>query len=208
MVRLRLALGMLLCSLAALGAAQAPAAKPAAGTLLVATARVTSGRFHQAVVLLVTDSDKGAAGLVINQPGNTPLPRLFPHLASAQSRTDVAFEGGPVGAKVLFCLLHMQGRLREARALLPEVYFSTSRALMELAFNAQQPAASFRVFQGYTGWTPGQLSRELAAGLWTVAPATAAIVFDPDPATLWTRLTTAASVQAFAARRQSRSAKR
>jgi putative transcriptional regulator len=181
---------LLFGALTLLGAAQTPPAPlaPAAGVLLVATPRVTSGRFHQAVVLLVTVSAKGAAGLVINQPGTTPLARLFPHSAAAQARTDAAFEGGPVAEKTILCLLHIQGPLREARALLPQVYFSTSPALMELALNAQQPAASFHVFQGYTGWTPGQLSRELAAGLWTVMPATAALVFDPDPATLWQRL--------------------
>lgn len=213
----RLGCALLWGWLAGLGAAQAvapPPLAPAAGTLLVATPRVASGRFHQAVVLLVTYSEKGAAGLVINQPGTTPLAGLFPHWASAQGRTDVAFEGGPVGEKTILCLLHMEGQLREARALLPQVYFSTSPALMELAFNAQRPAASFRVFQGYTGWTPGQLSRELTAGLWTVMPATAAIVFDPDPATLWQRLSApaaklgGASVQPIAARDRPGSPKR
>jgi len=184
--------GLLLCSLTAPGTAQtAKPAEPAPGTLLVASARVAPGRFHEAVVLLVTVSDKGAAGLVLNQPGAVPLPRLFPHLASAEGRTDVAFTGGPVDPKTTFCLLHLQGKLREAREILPGVFFSTSQDLMALALNSQQPPTAFRVFQGYAGWTPGQLPREVAAGLWTVVPATAAILFDSDPATLWTRLAAA-----------------
>ncbi|MGH9518281.1 MAG: YqgE/AlgH family protein [Terriglobales bacterium] len=172
---------------AAAGQSRGP--KPlAAGALLVAGARVPDGRFRQAVVLLVYVSEQGAAGLILNQPGGGPLPKLFPKDDAAKARTDSASIGGPVGGDNLFCLLRRDGQLREARAVLPGIYFSTSRDLMQLALNARLPPSSFRVFQGYSGWNPGQLQRELAAGLWTVLPGSAAIIFDTDPGTLWTRL--------------------
>lgn len=184
---------------AALALGQAPAPAPpqlTAGQVLVATGKVAPGRFLHAVVLLLNYSDKGAAGLVLNQPGREPLSRLFPQVESARQRTDTAFDGGPVDPQTRFCLLHLNGPLREARVLLPGVYFSTSQPLMELALNAQQPPAAFRVFQGYAGWTPGQLERELAAGLWTVHPGSAALIFDPSPSTLWDRLSRPAATPA------------
>ena len=36
-----------------------------------------------------------------------------------------------------------------------------------------------RVFQGYAGWAPGQLERELRMGAWRVQPGTAHDVLDP-----------------------------
>jgi putative transcriptional regulator len=183
------------CAAAALGllpaglAAQAPGGKDVTvGTLLVARDHVPDGRFHHAVVLVVGLSEKGAAGLILNEPGKTPLSRLFPKTPSAQERTDTAFAGGPVDPGRVFCLLQIAGPLREARAVLPGLYASANRNLMQLALNAIEPSSSFRVFQGYAGWKPGQLQREIAAGYWTLRPATAALVFDPDPATLWARL--------------------
>lgn len=49
-------------------------------------------------------------------------------------------------------------------------------------------STSGRVYAGYTGWSAQQLKDEIARGLWKVHPADPAIVFDPNPATLWTRL--------------------
>ncbi len=45
-----------------------------------------------------------------------------------------------------------------------------------------------RVYAGYTGWSAQQLKDEIALGLWKVHAPDPAIVFDPNPATLWTRL--------------------
>lgn len=45
-----------------------------------------------------------------------------------------------------------------------------------------------RVYVGYVGWSARQLKDEIARGLWRRHAADANIVFDPNPATLWTRL--------------------
>lgn len=179
---------MELAAVAFLFARLAPSQALHVGQLLIARAQVPDGRFRHAVVLLVGEGSQGFAGLVLNEPTATPVDRLFPGVASAQERNDVAFTGGPVDSARLFCLLHTKGPLREASLVLPGIYASTSLDLMHLALNARLPAISFRVFQGYAGWKPGQLQREIAAGLWTLRPGSAALIFDPDPATLWARL--------------------
>lgn len=176
--------------LPAMGVAQSHDPKDlAVGKLLVARAPVPDGRFRHAVVLLVGLSSQGeAAGLVLNRPGSTPLSRLFPGVTSAKGRSDAAYSGGPVDSSRIFCLLHLTGPLHEASTVLPGVYISDKVSLMHMALNAREPASSFRVFQGYAGWSPGQLPRELAAGLWTITPASIQLIFDHDPATLWARL--------------------
>jgi putative transcriptional regulator len=45
-----------------------------------------------------------------------------------------------------------------------------------------------RVYAGYTGWSAQQFKDEIARGLWKIHAPAASIVFDPNPATLWTRL--------------------
>jgi putative transcriptional regulator len=181
--------GAAFCLLLAPAAAQSHNPKDlSVGRLLVARRQVPDGRFRHAVILLVGLSAKGAAGLVLNEPGHTPLSRLFPKTTSAQARTDVAYAGGPVETSRLFCLLRNAGPLHEGSAVLPGVYASANRNLMHLALNATEPPSSFRVFQGYAGWKPGGLQREIAAGYWKIVTATAALIFDPDPATLWARL--------------------
>lgn len=177
--------------------AQAAPSTSLVGQLLIASASVPDGRFRHAVVLVVADNKTGTAGLILNNLGTTPLSQLFPKLNSARQRTDVAFRGGPVAPTKIFCLVRTPGPLREADLVLPGLYVSTSLSLMQLALNAGRSASTFRVFQGYTGWKPGQLQQELARRLWTVRPATAEIVFDPQPATLWPSLQSAEGEKGF-----------
>ena len=87
---------------------------------------------------------------------------------------DVYF-GGPValGARCLF---------RSAKK--PE----TGERVFGDVFVATKPVAKGRVYAGYVGWSAAQLKDEISRGLWQVRDATAAIVFDRNPATLWPRL--------------------
>ncbi|MGH9475484.1 MAG: YqgE/AlgH family protein [Terriglobales bacterium] len=190
--RLRVLVSMcaLACGPALSAAAQARNLKDlATGKLLVASRSVTNRQFRHTVVLLIQVDDKGAAGLVLNRPTSETLAQLFPKLPAARGRTDVAYWGGPEAATQIVSLVTVPAPLREGRQVLPGLYVSTTRALMELALNAQKGPGSFRIYRGYAGWAPGKLPYELAEGRWYVLPASSQVVFDPNPATLWARLT-------------------
>jgi len=45
-----------------------------------------------------------------------------------------------------------------------------------------------RVFAGYSGWGPGQLKGEMAAGGWIIEPAREDDVFTDAPDLLWSRM--------------------
>jgi putative transcriptional regulator len=56
-------------------------------------------------------------------------------------------------------------------------------------------SSSFHVYLGYAGWTGPQLCHEVDIGGWFIFPGDAALVFDPNPATLWSRLIEKAEMQ-------------
>ena len=62
-----------------------------------------------------------------------------------------------------------------------------SREALEAPIAAGAGPDRFRVYLGYAGWGPGQLERETLHGSWHVFQAETAVVFDPDPETLWQR---------------------
>jgi len=55
-----------------------------------------------------------------------------------------------------------------------------------MASTTKDPSA--RIYQGYVGWSPQQLTDEISRNLWRLVHADAAIVFDQHPETLWQRL--------------------
>lgn len=86
-----------------------------------------------------------------------------------------AYEGGPIELGVR-TLVRSKSKPEGAGQITSEIFLLPGIS------------RSGRVYAGYTGWSAQQLKDEIARGLWKVHAPDAAIVFDPNPATLWTRL--------------------
>jgi putative transcriptional regulator len=130
---------------------------PAAGEILIATAKSHDPVLSKSVVVLIRCDRDGAMGLIVNRPNGK------------------AYEGGPIELGV---------RTLVRSSTKPE----GAERITDNLFMLPGISTSGRVYAGYTGWSAQQLKDEIARGLWKVHPAEAAIVFDANPATLWTRL--------------------
>jgi putative transcriptional regulator len=170
--------------LAIVAALPASSEEPAAGKLLVATRQSRDPDFAQSVILLIHYSPQGAIGLMINRPWDVSITKLFPELTRARAKL---WEGGPVAIGVRG-LYRSRSRPEQSAAVLPGVYLISDVKTLERMLAADTSADVFRVYGGSTGWSVAQLQSEISRGLWRVAPATAAQVFDARPAALWTRL--------------------
>jgi len=143
--------------------------------------------FHRSAVLLVEHGDEGTFGLVLNRP--TPL--LASELCggldiewrgAAEARV---CSGGPCQPDTGW-LLFDGAQSFDAQTVLDGLHFA--RSLDVLRRVAQDPPRHARLFLGYSGWGPGQLQQELAAGAWIVAPAEPRLVFHDDLDGLWDRV--------------------
>ncbi|MBZ5610945.1 MAG: YqgE/AlgH family protein [Acidobacteriia bacterium] len=158
--------------------------EPAAGKLLVATRQSRDPDFAQSVILLIHYSRQGAIGLMINRPWDVPVTRLFPELTQSKAKL---WQGGPIALGVRG-LLRSPSKPEQADPVLAGVYAISSVKTLEGMLAANTPSDAFRVYGGSTGWSVEQLKSEISRGLWRVVPADARAVFDPHPATLWSRL--------------------
>ena len=159
----------------------------APGVFLVASRELTESNFAESVVLLAEYGRMGAMGVIVNRRTNIPLSKLFPALP-ANARSMMVFEGGPVGRSGALGLVRATAPPGEdARTVIADVYLVSRKESLDKALSAATPNA-VRVLLGYAGWAPGQLDREVSLGAWHIVPATASLVFDPDPATLWKQL--------------------
>jgi putative transcriptional regulator len=158
-----------------------------APALLVAMPQLADPNFHRTAVLLVEHGDEGTFGLVLNRP--TPL--LASELCGG---LDIEWRGA---AQATVCsggpcqpdtgwLLFDGAQSFDAQTVLDGLHFA--RSLDVLRRVAQDPPRHARLFLGYSGWGPGQLEQELAAGAWIVAPAEPGLVFHQDLDGLWDRV--------------------
>lgn len=155
------------------------------GELLVATDVVSGGAFEETVILLLNYDANGAAGLVINRPMEASPAQALPEISALDHYDGPLYWGGPVELFTLRALRLSDAPLDNAVRIFDNVY------LVPLEDNLLDRAASkanLRFFVGYSGWSPGQLDREMATGSWRIAAATEALVFEDDPGGMWRKL--------------------
>lgn len=168
----------------------------AAGKLLVARRSLQDPNFTQTVILLVEHSDEeGAVGLILNRQTKIPLSRLSKELEGAKGRSEPLYLGGPVQTEGVMALVRSRSKLEEAKHVLADIYMISSKTSLEKTISSNTASSSLRLYLGYAGWDAGQLEWELGMDAWDVLPATAAVVFDAHPETLWSRLVEQSELQ-------------
>ena len=149
------------------------------GSFLVARTVLQDPNFRESVVLLLQHSEEGAFGLVVNRP------------ASIKGLPFPVFAGGPCQAQGLL-MLHGHTEWIDASELddgvAPGVYLGDAACLKLATESPEGAELRYRVFAGYAGWGPGQLETELAAGAWSIVPATGAVLFEVPVEEIWDRL--------------------
>ncbi|MBL8795505.1 MAG: YqgE/AlgH family protein [Planctomycetia bacterium] len=151
------------------------------GSFLVARPILQDPNFTQTVVLLLRHAQEGAFGLVVNRP------------AQVEGLAFPVYGGGPCKAEGLMLLHGHEDWIaspaeRQEREVAPGIYLGDSAALKRSTEATPEDGLRFRIFSGYSGWGPGQLEAELAAGAWTIAGAKGETLFDVPAEDLWERL--------------------
>jgi putative transcriptional regulator len=85
-------------------------------------------------------------------------------------------------------LIRSRTKPEDAKHVLGDVYVIQSKSGLDKSMTSVPGAGTLRLYLGYAGWDSGQLEWELSLDAWNVLPATASLVFDAHPETLWSRL--------------------
>jgi putative transcriptional regulator len=161
-----------------------------AGRLLVATPQLLDPNFARSVILLLqSDDEDGALGLVLNRPTDTDLGEVLDTWHEHAAPPGLVFTGGPVQPNAAICL----GRGRPgapAVASYSVLEGSPGTAFGTVDLDAEpsdvlSAVSEVRVFAGYAGWGPGQLEAEVDEGSWWVLDALPSDAFARSPERLW-----------------------
>ena len=168
------------------------------GQLLVAMPSMTDRRFARSVIYVCAHSDDGAMGLIINQRArHISAPDLLERLGiSTRSKDDeVANEvlslsiqvGGPVETGRGF-VLHSADYFADETTLAiePDVCLTATVDILKAIAQGRGPNRALLAL-GYSGWSPGQLEREIQSNGWLNCPADLDLIFDDDLETKYTR---------------------
>jgi putative transcriptional regulator len=160
------------------------------GTLLVASPQLTDVNFARSVVLVLQNDENGAVGVVLNRPTNLVPATVFPELAEGIGGYDGhLFRGGPIApTRLLYLVRGLAAATVTGPEVLDKVFLSIDDASLSEMVRLADGTDELRLYAGHAAWVPGQLQAEINAGGWQVLLATPELVFDEDPATLWSKL--------------------
>lgn len=167
--------------------------------LLLASPPLGDPNFDRTVVLLALHGDHGALGFVINRVAPMKLGELLSHAGygdAGEGDESLVYLGGPVQPSSGWIVVDdpsLEADDDGVIAVGDRVRVTSSRrAFDRLAREAsaeQGVALSARrlVLLGYSGWGPGQLEGEIAAGAWLPVPLDEQVLFEVDAEQRWER---------------------
>ena len=160
-----------------------PVGQLAPGKLLVAAPDLRDADFARSIVLIVQVDRQAAAGLMLNRPSNIRVEEVFP---SIKGRSAAVYAGGPIRLGVN-TLIQTETQPKDGTLLVQHVYLMADKSSQRKAL-ATAAHSAVRVYVGYCGWSTQQLLNEIASGFWRVISGDAALIFDPDPVSSWSRI--------------------
>ena len=136
--------------------------------------------FKGTVTYLCEHNENGALGVVVNRPTALTMDTLFEQIEIvvsdlALTQRKVHF-GGPVSVEHGFVLHRSHGSWNSSIAVSDELSLTTSKDILEAVASGRGPE-QWLLTLGYSGWSAGQLEKELAANAWLTVPADADLLF-------------------------------
>lgn len=135
------------------------------------------------VVFLCEHNADGSFGFVLNRPYEQMLEDFVPDLEGCQFPV---FYGGPVQPDTLHFLHRLPDLIPDAHQVAEDLYWGGDfPTVVQLIQTLVIHPEDIRFFLGYSGWSEGQLTGEIAEKSWLVTPGTPALVFHTDPGAVW-----------------------
>jgi putative transcriptional regulator len=149
---------------------------------LIAMPSLDDPYFARSLTYICEHNEKGAMGLVINQPVGMTLKELVNQAFSEaivldEKADEIVLAGGPVSQDRGFILHTTQPGWSSSLALTSEIMVTTSKDILAVLGNEKAPRKSLATL-GYAGWTEGQLEEEIKHNSWLVIEADTELLFD------------------------------
>lgn len=158
---------------------------PVPGVFLYAVPAMADPNFLHTVVLLVTYSEEGATGVIINRRSELKVGEAFPEMEEIREETDPLFFGGPVSRDRLFFLVRENEMIDYSIKVFGDIYFSWNHQALSSHLKKTDSETSLKVLFGYAGWGAGQLDREIARNDWVLSKASPEAIFSEAPESVW-----------------------
>ena len=136
--------------------------------------------FSKTLIYLCESNSEGSFGIIINRTVEIRLKDFFSSASEdieAKLNKEKIVIGGPVEPMTIYIIHTKDDRFEELISINKNLSISTDVKLIKSILDDKGPE-EFLVSFGYTGWSKGQLEREILKGSWLITPADKDIIFN------------------------------
>ena len=160
--------------------------------LLISIPHMNDNIFGRSVIYICEHNYEGAMGLIINKPMNDIS---YNDLRDVDCINSNSFEklkkglyfGGPVLVERIIALHTNELEIKDAVALNNKISISSGREIIRKIEKSTK--LNYKLFCGHSGWSPGQLEREIENGDWLLQNSKTDLLFNLKAEKIWANAT-------------------
>jgi putative transcriptional regulator len=159
---------------------------PEKGKILISEPFLPDTFFNRSIVYLTDHTPQGSVGFILNKKLDLQVNAA---LEGFESWTERLSMGGPVAPDTLHYLHSLGNMIPNSIMVSDNIYWGGDiDVIRELILNGKISQDQIRFFLGYSGWSAGQLERELKENSWVIAKVNSSIVLNNNSDDIWKKV--------------------
>jgi len=159
---------------------------PEKGKILISEPFLPDTFFNRSIVYLTDHTPKGSVGFILNKKLDIQLSAAVDGFEGWDENLSM---GGPVAPDTLHYLHNLGDMIPNSILVAEDIFWGGDiDAVKELIKNRKINHTQIRFFLGYSGWSAGQLERELKENSWVIAKVNSSIVLTNKGEDIWKRV--------------------
>lgn len=156
---------------------------PEKGKLLISEPFLPDTFFNRTVVYLVDHTDEGSVGFILNKRLEI---KVCDAISGFENWKDFLSMGGPVAPDTLHYMHNLGDMIPRSIWVEGNIYWGGDiEFIRNLIMEEKIFSSQIRFFLGYSGWSAGQLERELKENSWVIARAKPGIALENQLTNSW-----------------------
>jgi len=159
---------------------------PEKGKILISEPFLPDTFFNRSIVYLTDHTPQGSVGFILNKKLDL---KISSAIEGFDNWDEILSMGGPVAPDTLHYLHNLGNLIPNSIPIEGDVYWGGDiDTVRELIKSKKIDKSQIRFFLGYSGWSAGQLERELKENSWVIAKVDSKIVLNSRGDDIWKKV--------------------
>ncbi len=159
---------------------------PEKGKILISEPFLPDTFFNRSIVYLTDHTPQGSVGFILNKKLDL---KISSALEGFENWDEILGMGGPVAPDTLHYLHNLGDAIPNCIPIEGEIWWGGDiDAIRDLIKSGKINKTQIRFFLGYSGWSAGQLEKELKENSWVIAKVDSKIVLNSKGDDIWKKV--------------------